>query len=65
MVGRKSEITFDDLNELKYTGCCIKETLRLWPPAPSLLRSCNKNLKSKYYLIPAGTSIMVNSFNYH
>ena len=53
VIGTKSEITFEDLSELKYTGCCIKEALRLWPPAPNLSRSCIKKLETEKFSIPS------------
>ena len=28
VLGSRTEINFEDLNELKYTGCVIKESLR-------------------------------------
>lgn len=33
----------NDLNELKYLECCIKEALRLYPPVPIMGRKLNED----------------------
>jgi cytochrome P450 family 6 len=38
-----NELTNDDLVEMKYLECCIDETLRKYPIAPFLFRSCTKD----------------------
>lgn len=65
VIGTKSEISFEDLAELKYTGCCIKEALRLWPPVTNLTRMCTKNIKSENISIYAGTRISVLIHSIH
>lgn len=35
---KDNKIDFNDLMELKFLDCCIKETLRKYPPAPFLMR---------------------------
>jgi cytochrome P450 len=47
---------------MKYTGLCIKEALRLWPPAPNLQRTCTKDVESENFTIPKGVEIMVCNF---
>jgi hypothetical protein len=47
---------------MKYTGLCIKEALRLWPPAPNLQRTCTKDVESENFTIPRGVEIMVCNF---
>lgn len=36
-------ITMNDLNELKYLECCIKEALRLYPSVPLIARKLTED----------------------
>jgi cytochrome P450 len=60
VIGTKSEISIEDLHDLKYTGGCIKEALRLWPPAPQLTRRCTKTIQTQNFAIPPGARLAVN-----
>ncbi|CAD0199579.1 unnamed protein product [Chrysodeixis includens] len=43
----KTELTFENLNELKYLDCVVNETMRKWCPAILMDRIC-----SKTYVLP-------------
>jgi hypothetical protein len=58
-LGSRKEIKYEDLSNLKYTTCCIKETLRLWPIAAGLSRVSKGEFKIKDINIPDGTIIQV------
>ena len=34
VVGTRSQITYEDYRQMKFTTACWKEVLRLYPPAP-------------------------------
>lgn len=63
------DVNYDLMSELKFLDCCIDETLRLYPPAPFLIRECNRT-----YCIPSdhsnlfiekGTPIIISTFGLH
>ena len=38
-------LTYEKLHEMKYLECCIDETLRKYPFAPTLFRKCKEDYK--------------------
>uniref|UniRef100_A0A0N5B1W7 Cytochrome P450 4c3 n=1 Tax=Strongyloides papillosus TaxID=174720 RepID=A0A0N5B1W7_STREA len=61
-----TEVSFDQLGQLKYLECCIKEALRIFPSVPMFLRKLDhdENVFGKYH-IPAGTEIVINAYLTH
>ena len=35
--------TMEDVNEMKYLDCCVKEVLRMYPSAPMIARCLTKD----------------------
>nr|ANC90156.1 cytochrome P450 monooxygenase CYP4M [Mamestra brassicae] len=48
-------IKMEDLPKMKYLECCIKESLRLYPPVHFISRNLNEDTVLSNYTIPAGT----------
>lgn len=44
-----SQINYQDIMDLKYMDCCIKETLRKYPPAPFLMREISNSLGQTFF----------------
>lgn len=60
-----TKLTLDNLKQLTFSQCIIKETLRLFPPAWAINRSPKQDLVVGGYVIPKGTSIMINTLRLH
>lgn len=59
MLGSRTEITHQDISELKYCSGIFKEALRMYPPSPSVARESTEEMEISGFKIPAHTSLMV------
>ncbi|XP_053699321.1 cytochrome P450 4c3-like [Sabethes cyaneus] len=57
--------TMQELSEMKYLECCIKETLRLYPSIPLIARRLTEDVQVQNYTIPAGTNAMIVVYHLH
>nr|KYP45324.1 Cytochrome P450 82A3 [Cajanus cajan] len=60
-IGKKKRIEISDLTKLEYLQCIIKETLRLYPPAPlNLPHETMEDCTVGGYHVPTGTRLLTN-----
>ncbi|CAL0330112.1 unnamed protein product [Lupinus luteus] len=66
VIGKKSKIEENDIDQMLYLKCVIKESLRLHPPAPLIPpRETISSLKLNGYDIPAKTMVYINAWAIH
>ncbi|PKK77878.1 cytochrome P450 [Rhizophagus irregularis] len=57
--------TYDDINSLEYLNCVVKESLRLNPPASTIVRTNLKDEVMENYFIPKNTEISLGILALH
>nr|QUF59384.1 cytochrome p450 CYP3049B2 [Brachionus angularis] len=62
VLGEKTEITFEEINELKYCSAVFKESLRLWPPVPRITRKCLDEMEINGLKIPANSIMNLSTY---
>ncbi|KAF1464939.1 Cytochrome P450 4B1, partial [Pygoscelis antarcticus] len=66
ILGDRDTIEWEDLGKMTYTTMCIKESLRLFPPVPSVSRYLSKSVTfSDGRSLPAGCQVGLNIFAIH
>nr|XP_033799479.1 cytochrome P450 26A1 isoform X2 [Geotrypetes seraphini] len=60
-----NQLNLEILEHLKYTGCVIKETLRLSPPVPGGFRVALKTFELNGYQIPKGWNVIYSICDTH
>lgn len=59
VLGKRAQVTYQDLTELKYCSAIFKEALRLYPPATNVSRMSSEKMEINGYQIPQNTFMIV------
>ncbi|XP_068199451.1 cholesterol 24-hydroxylase-like isoform X2 [Antennarius striatus] len=62
VIGMKQDISYDNLGQLVYLSQVLKETLRLYPPAPSTSRDLQEDVVMDGIHVHAGVICMFNTY---
>ncbi|PON96772.1 Cytochrome P450, E-class, group I, partial [Trema orientale] len=63
IVGNKPKIDMNDISNMVYLKCVVKESMRLHPPAPLLLaRETTEKIELGGYHIPEKTQVFINAW---
>lgn len=66
VLGKEKTPTHSDLQQLKLTERCIKESLRLFPSVPFISRYASEDFRTKTgHTIPKGTVMHIHIFDVH
>nr|XP_033808377.1 LOW QUALITY PROTEIN: cholesterol 24-hydroxylase-like [Geotrypetes seraphini] len=62
VIGLKRDISFDDLGKLRYVTQVLKESLRMYPPAPGTSRYVAEDAVIEGIKVPGGVPLIFNTF---
>ncbi|KAM7311448.1 cytochrome P450 4V2 [Ixodes scapularis] len=62
---RTRPATEEDLKQMKYLECVIKESHRLYPPVPIVARRTDEDMEIAGYQIPPGTTLALFMYTLH
>ncbi|KAK0084156.1 hypothetical protein PV326_006394 [Microctonus aethiopoides] len=64
-VNEQTRITRDDIRRMEYLERVIKETMRLFPVGPILVRNVSDDLDIEKYVLPKGSSVVIPVIKLH
>ncbi|KAK8756182.1 hypothetical protein V5799_001116 [Amblyomma americanum] len=62
---RNRPITSEDLKQMKYMECCLKESQRLYPSVPFITRNCEQDVTIAGRKLPKGADVQIGIYNLH
>uniref|UniRef100_A0A8C9T6N2 Cholesterol 24-hydroxylase n=1 Tax=Scleropages formosus TaxID=113540 RepID=A0A8C9T6N2_SCLFO len=62
VLGAKKDIEYEDLGKLTYLSQVLKETLRLYPPAPGTSRWVAEDMVISGIHVPGGAQVLMNTY---
>ncbi|CAL1300623.1 unnamed protein product [Larinioides sclopetarius] len=62
---KQRPITMDDVRNMKYLECTIKESQRLYPSVPMIGRKLNEDIQYQEYFIPKGVTVHCDIISLH
>ncbi|VVA20420.1 PREDICTED: cytochrome P450 [Prunus dulcis] len=62
VVGNSRLVGETDIPNLPYLQAVVRESLRLYPPSPVVIRKCRQNCKIKGFDIPQGVMVAINVY---
>uniref|UniRef100_A0A0K0DNB3 Cytochrome P450 n=1 Tax=Angiostrongylus cantonensis TaxID=6313 RepID=A0A0K0DNB3_ANGCA len=65
VLGESDYVTVEHLPHLKYLECCLKESLRIYPSVPMIMRELNADQEIEGVIVPKGTQLVINQFLVH
>ncbi|XP_023948380.2 cytochrome P450 4c3 isoform X3 [Bicyclus anynana] len=57
--------TMEDIKEMKYLECCIKESLRIYPSVHYIARYVTEDVELGGYTVPANSIIQIHIYDLH
>ncbi|KAL6257984.1 hypothetical protein P5V15_011579 [Pogonomyrmex californicus] len=65
MRANKGKLTMSALNDMSYLERCLKESLRLYPSVPYIMRAISEDVNLHSYLVPSGTLLYIGIQEVH
>ncbi|XP_067216469.1 cytochrome P450 4C1-like isoform X2 [Linepithema humile] len=59
MLENNGKLTMTAINNMPYLERCLKESLRLYPSLPNIMRVASEDLKIQSYIVPSGTILHI------
>ncbi|KAJ6215404.1 hypothetical protein RDWZM_009904 [Blomia tropicalis] len=60
-----NDLTVENIKQLKYLECVLKEVQRIYPTAPFIGRELSEDTKINQYIIPKGTTVGIFTYVLH